>query len=72
MSGKLSDFLLELGKHPAKVKALRASPDKVMSDAGLADEEKEIVKSGDPARIRAAISGVQLADNVIVVVVLAV
>jgi len=68
-SKKLADFLLDLGRHPEKLKALKAAPDKFMKDAGLSDEDIEIVKSGDPAKLRAAIDDAALTGDTNVVVV---
>ena len=66
----LGEFLADVAKDTAKLDALKKNPDKAMTDAGLSDADKAIVRSGDPGKIRAAVAGTfQPADNVVVVVV---
>jgi hypothetical protein len=64
----LANYLMELAENPAKVKALRNNPDAELDASGLSDEEKDVVKSGDPARIRSAFGDPQLGTTVIVIV----
>jgi hypothetical protein len=71
MASNLSKFLLDLGTNPDKLAKLRASPEQTMSQAGLSEEEKAIVRSGDPARIRAAITTTK-SDTIVVVIVVVV
>jgi hypothetical protein len=72
-SPALKSYLLSLSKDPAKVQALRKNPQAELQAAGLSAADQEVIKSADPGRIRAAISGGQaLAGDVTVVVVIAV
>ena len=48
---KLVDFFLSLGDD-ARLKKFQADPEAAMNDAGLSDEEKELVRGGDEDRIR--------------------
>ncbi|EYF08900.1 hypothetical protein [Chondromyces apiculatus] len=48
---KLVDFFLSLGDND-RLKKFQADPDAAMDEAGLSDEEKSLVLSGDEDRIR--------------------
>lgn len=52
----LRAFVLDLSRDPQKVEELKADPDGVMDTAGLSEEHKELVRSGDVERIRAAVT----------------
>jgi hypothetical protein len=67
MSKAIARYLIELGHNPDKVARFRANPDAELASAGLSPEEGEILKSGDAARIRAAVSQRRLAGELIVI-----
>ncbi|SFN44927.1 hypothetical protein SAMN05216386_1014 [Nitrosospira briensis] len=68
----LRDYLLELAQKPDKVAALRADPKAALAASGLSEADQNIVTSADPGKIRAALGGLGAADNVTVVIVIAV
>lgn len=53
---KLVHFLADLVKSPTMQEMLRRDPDAVMDAAGLSDEEKEVLKSGDKQKIAAVVA----------------
>lgn len=57
MPGKLTNFLSELAVNPEKLANYQKNPDAAMKDAGLDADECAALKSGDPARVYASLSG---------------
>jgi hypothetical protein len=53
---KLVHFFADLVKSPTMQEMLKRDPDAVMDAAGLSDEEKEVLKSGDKLRIAAVVA----------------
>lgn len=51
MSDHMARFLIALSQDPAGMEEFLKDPDLVLARTGLSPEEKEIVKSGDAARI---------------------
>jgi hypothetical protein len=70
----LANYLISLSEDPNKLQSLKQDPDAALNEAGLNEEEKAIVMSSDPAKIRAAITGSDIIaeSNVTVVVVVVV
>ena len=54
MSNEFIRYMIELGNDPDRVARLRSDPDAELADADLSEEEKEIIRSRDPVRIRSA------------------
>ena len=52
MPKKAADFVISLSKDPQKRAAFKQDPDGTMSAAGLSEEDKKVIKSGDPQKIR--------------------
>jgi hypothetical protein len=52
MSKAAADFITKLSTDPDFRTRFRADPDKVMDEEGLSPEDKEVLKSEDPERIR--------------------
>src|SRR5579863_4566055 len=57
MPGKLKNFLSELAVSPEKLANYQQNPDAAMKEAGLDADECAALKSGDPARVSASLSG---------------
>jgi hypothetical protein len=57
MSEKLKNFLSELAVAPEKLASYLQNPDAVMKQAGLDTDECTALKSGDPAKVYASLSG---------------
>jgi hypothetical protein len=57
MPGKLKNFLSELAVSPEKLASYQQNPDAAMKEAGLDADECAALKSGDPARVYASLSG---------------
>ena len=53
MSKKSADLINKLSTDPAFRQRFRANPDQVMDEEGLSAEDKEVMKSGDPDKIKA-------------------
>ncbi|HXS51445.1 MAG TPA: hypothetical protein VN782_02845 [Usitatibacter sp.] len=70
----LKDYLMQLAESPDKVRALRADPEAEMKKAGLTDSDKQVIRSADAGKIRAALMGgaTPRGDNVVVIVVVAI
>ena len=51
---KLVELLQRLGADAKLASAYEENPDAVMQEAGLSDEEREVLKSGDIEKIREA------------------
>lgn len=51
----LKEFVLYMGQNPYKVIAAKENAYAVMEEAGLSEEDQEILTSGDPKRIIEAI-----------------
>ena len=52
MSKASADLIAKLSTDPDFRTRFRANPDQVMDEAGLSEEDKAAMKSGDPDRIR--------------------
>jgi hypothetical protein len=57
MPGMLKNFLSELAVSPEKLASYQQNPDAAMKEAGLDADECAALKSGDPARVYASLSG---------------
>ena len=57
MPGKLTNFLSELAVSPEKLASYQRNPDASMKEAGLDADEIAAMKSGDPAKVYACLSG---------------
>lgn len=55
MSGNLIPFLESLVEDPDALEAFRQDAETAVQDAGLSEEEQEIILSRDPKRIRDAV-----------------
>lgn len=53
----LKEFIIYLGENPYKFLAAKENADAVMEEAGLSEEDREALKSGDMRRIGLAIAG---------------
>jgi hypothetical protein len=72
MSAALTDFLLELAQDPEKADAFKENPRQVMADAGLSEEDQELLLSGDPQAIRNAIDEERLGGNYVTIIFMSV
>ena len=52
MSKKAADLIAKLSTDAEFRDRFRKNPDQVMDEEGLSDEDREVLKSGDPDRIR--------------------
>lgn len=52
---RLADFIRDLSENPDKLLDFQQDPDAVMDKAGLNDDEKELIRSGDEGRIAEAL-----------------
>ena len=52
MSEKVKQFMIELSKDPVKMEEFWKNPEAFLATADLTAEEKEILSSGDSARIQ--------------------
>ena len=52
MSKKTADLITKLSTDPALREKFRANPDAVMDQEGLSAEDKAVLRSGDPDKIR--------------------
>lgn len=52
MSKKAADFIAQLSENPQKRDEFKQNPDAAMDKAGLSSEDKAVLKSGDPKKIR--------------------
>ena len=52
MSKASADLIARLSTDPEFRTRFRANPDQVMDEAGLSEEDKAAMKSGDPDKIR--------------------
>src|ERR1700756_2227912 len=57
MPEKLKKFLSGLAVSPEKLANYQRNPDAAMKEAGLDPDESAALKSGDPARVYACLSG---------------
>ena len=57
MPGKLTNFLSELAVSPERLASYQKNPDAAMKEAGLDADEIAALKSGDPAKVYASLSG---------------
>lgn len=55
MSERVAEFLIMLSKDPVKLDAFLDDPRPLLQGSGLTGEERELLLSGDPERIRAYI-----------------
>ena len=52
MSQQALDYVVAVSEDPAKAEAHKSDPDAAMDAAGLSDDDKAIIKSGDIEQIR--------------------
>jgi hypothetical protein len=52
MSKQAASLISKLSTDPGFRQRFRANPDQVMTEEGLSDKDKEVLKSGDPDMIR--------------------
>jgi len=52
MSKQAANFLAELSQDHQKRQSFNADPDGTMDKAGLSEADKQVLKSGDPDKIR--------------------
>jgi hypothetical protein len=73
---KLSEFLIKLGEDPKTAQDFRSKPLETMTGAGLTDQDKHIILSGNSHRIaqalRPSVKGTASGDTTVVVVVVVV
>ncbi|HSM57358.1 MAG TPA: IniB N-terminal domain-containing protein [Candidatus Sulfomarinibacteraceae bacterium] len=72
MSTSLTDFLLDLAQDPQKAEAFKENPKEMMAEAGLSDEDQELLLSGDPQAIKEAIDTDKTAGEFVTVVFISV
>lgn len=56
-NSKLYDFLRALSDDPNKLTEFENDPEQAMTAAGLTEEEKDLIKSGDEQRIMRHLGG---------------
>lgn len=56
MSEPLRAFMVRLASDPERLSAFIADPERAMNEAGLSDEERQLVRSGDQNRLYAALA----------------
>jgi hypothetical protein len=71
-SKKLTKFLIDLSNNPADLERFKRDPKGHLDATDLSPDEKSVILSADPAKIRQAISGDVVAGDVVVVVVVVV
>ena len=54
---ELGEFLIDISEDPDKVTALKERPHEVMEEAGLSQEDKDLLLGGDPAALQGAVRG---------------
>ncbi len=52
MAKKAADFLINLSRDPKLRESFKQNPDAVMDAHGLTAEDKAVLRSGDPDKIR--------------------
>lgn len=52
MSKKAAEFVTKLSQDPTKREAFKADPEATMDEHGLSDEDKAVLRTGDPDTIR--------------------
>ncbi|HXT21873.1 MAG TPA: hypothetical protein VN811_14940 [Thermoanaerobaculia bacterium] len=53
MSQKAADFVAKLSSDSSLQQRYKSDPEAVMSEAGLSDEDKAVLRTNDPAKITA-------------------
>ncbi|MFG2907543.1 hypothetical protein ACGF13_21085 [Kitasatospora sp. NPDC048286] len=56
MAQRLTEFVLKLAEDPAAVRRFEKYPAEMMAEAGLSQEEKDVLTSNDPLRVRSLIA----------------
>jgi hypothetical protein len=64
----LTDFLIELANDPQKAADFKKDPKKVMTEAGLSQADQELILSGDPQALRAAVDEEKIGDQIVTIV----
>lgn len=52
MPKKAADFVTTLSQDPQKREAYKADPEGTMDDHGLSEDDKAVLRTGDPDKIR--------------------
>jgi hypothetical protein len=67
---ELSDFLMTLSEDPSKAAALKERPQEVLDEAGLSQEDKDLLLSRDPVAIHRAVRrSAEEQDNGVTIVI---
>ena len=64
-NNNLANFLLKLAEDEQLIKRFRDTPHTVMDEAGLSQDEKDVILSGNIGKIRATISGIATVPAII-------
>ena len=62
---RLRNYLFELAQDPIRARAFREDPDRALADADLSPQQREVLKSRDPSRIRAALADRPAEDDLL-------
>ncbi len=68
MSDKFSGFLTSLSENPSAVQSFKSDPKGTMNAAGLSDDEKSAILSGDPKKVREMAGGDLTAAFVVILI----
>lgn len=52
MPKKAADFVTKLSQDPGKREAYKTDPEGLMDEHGLSEEDKAVLRTGDPDKIR--------------------
>ncbi|MFZ0547458.1 MAG: hypothetical protein WAM60_18575 [Candidatus Promineifilaceae bacterium] len=63
----LTDFLIELASDPQKTADFKKGPRAVMTAAGLSQSDQELILSGDPQALRAAVDDEKIGDQIVTI-----
>ena len=64
MSKQFARFLQTLGEDPNTLEQYKEDPDRIMKEAGLTQDDRQSMLSGDPKKIRQALAGGEEAAGV--------
>jgi hypothetical protein len=62
---RLLRYLLELAQDPLLAREFRTNPDLAMSRVDLSPAQRDVLRSGDPAQIRAALAERPVEDDLL-------